>query len=390
MISRNRFDFIAAKFLTFIQIISTLAAVISTIDLFFKPTGTTLIEAICQFAGVVLPMGSHVAASIMVLIVMLIVLYLINCAKRHRNRNEGLGELANACCIHTLRLVTLVQGLRDNPNRSSNSIDCEGLYGIPVESARYCFRIKNVGLIRNVSRRSLLTSEQDVSDVMEDKAEQTFIASDVEYDFRLKLAKRAMFSERYPLVSWIFGDDGHQPENFAFYYTDYNPPNLKPAKPRPYKNSSFSYMPHEGLYVVSHSVCPSYAGPDRIFGMHYEKQYCLSWDFEDDLTIYPTAIAGDTGKARFRVELQKLIYDALKPVGGVSFELYEFYCSGKKAGKGRYPAHFENKGSFVDDQEYILFETPEIPIDPENVYIVQIKSYPAASDALRHMIQPNA
>ena len=89
------------------------------------------------------------------------------------------------------------------------------------------------------------------------------------------------------------------------------------------------------------------------------------------------------------IELQKEISDVPDSYGGAKLELHEFVCSGAKPGSGHQPAHLIRKGTvtadaqlgersggavasserlFCNGREYAIFETPEIKIDPDNVY----------------------
>lgn len=394
----------APKFMCALTILSAIAGAVTTAGMLIGPFETVLSEIIADVFGIHVDVASGHFAEISPMILVIAVAYLLWTARRSENRREGIAQLADACCIHTLRLVTLVQELRRRPERANNALDVAGLRGMPVESATFSFRIANVNTRKDEVVHGLLTDDSLDSGGVDFEVGKKLISSDVEYNFEFKLAWYAKFWNKISLVTWLFGDNGKCPEHFRYYYARRSKENERSAAPMPYKNSSFSYSPNEGLYVVSHSVRPSLVGPDRIFGMCYQKLGCLGWDFDDDFTIYPTAIAGDVRKAAFRIELQKEIYDILNSSGGISFELHEVVCSGDDPGKGGRPAHFDYAGPlktvsrredgtklpktdpdrlFRSGREFVLFETPEIKIDPDNVYIVLVKPNAQALDELR-------
>lgn len=394
----------APKLMYALTILSTISGAVTLLDSLFSAFGTSSSEFFAGMFGITFPENFGIPAWLTLLLLLVSLCCLITSAKRSENRREGIAQLADACCIHTLRLVTLVQELRRRPERASNALDVAGLRGIPVESATFSFRIANVNSCKDEVVRALLADDPSDGGGVDLEAGKKLISSDVEYNFEFKLAWYTKFMGKIPLVTWLFGDNGKCPEHFRYYYARCSKENERSAAPMPYKNSSFSYSPNEGLYVASHSVRPSLVGPDRIFGMCYQKLGCLGWDFDDDFTIYPTAIAGDVRKAAFRIELQKEIYDILKSSGGINFELHEVVCSGDDPGKGGQPAYFDCAGPlktvscredvarlpktdpdrlFRSGREFVLFETPEIEINPDNVYIVLVKPNAQALDELR-------
>lgn len=395
----------APKLMHVLTFFSTAAGIVTLVESLLTDFGTSCSQLLSGMFGIALPKSFGIPAWLTLILLLASLACLLRSARRSENRREGIAQLADACCIHTLRLVALVHELRRRPERASNALDASGLRGIPAESAVFSFRIANVNSCKGeVVRNPLADCPLDGVKVAREDGKK-LISSDVEYNFEFKLAWYTRFWSSIPLVTWLFGDNGKRPEHFRHYYAHRSAENEHSAPPTPYKNSSFSYTPNEGLYVVSHPVCPSSAGPDRIFGMSYHKRGCLGWDFDDDFTIYPTAIVGDVRRATFRVELQKRIYDILKSSGGVHFELHEFICSGKNPGKGGHPAYFEHVGLsrtqarsddggaqlsnsdperlFCCGREYVVFETPEIKINPKNVYVVLVKPDPDALDELR-------
>lgn len=404
MLKRRGYIEIAPYLSGVLDLVSLATGIVAFIDLIFRPLQTEPVRSFLAHFGVSLDGSNQFLVNwspIALFTAFLIVRYLAN---RDDYSREGIAQLADACCVHTVRLVTLLQELRKKPERASNALDSDGLYGIPLESALFRFRIANIILLQDEATWNPLKGDDANGGGCVAKSTDKLVTSDVEYDFKFKLAWRTKFFDKLPLVSWIFGDNGKRPEGFRYYYSYRSTENDRIAAPEPYKKSSFSYTPNEGLYVVSHDVCPAAAGPDRIFGMHYYKRGCLDWDFDDDFTIYPTAIAGNVHKAIFRVELQKEISDVLDSYGGVKLELHEFVCSGAKPGNGHQPAHFIRKGNatagsqleerggsavasaeslFCNGREYVIFETPEIKIDPNNVYILLVKSDKEALDVLR-------
>lgn len=396
------FERFAVQAYRFLNVGSIIAGILSFLDLLFRPFETTFLTFLVGHIGISLDEGFALPAEV-VLIASSILLFLFrHIAQKDENRHKGVAQLADACCIHTLRLVTLLQELRKCPERASNALDSAGLRGIPVDSARFRFRIANVNMSQRTETKSTLISETGESASCADMQCESLITSDVEYDFKFKLTWYARFRDRLPLVSWIFGDNGKQPQQFRYYYSRRTQANDIIASPQPYKNSSFSYSPNQGLYVVSHDVCPASAGVNRIFGFHYYKQGCSGWDFDDDFTVYPTAITGSVRRATFRVELEKGICDALDSCSGALFELHEVVCCGKDPGNGYQPAHFERRGTIrvetpkagVDagmesvsplfsDREYLVFETPEIKVNPENVYIILVRTDDKVRSVLR-------
>lgn len=394
----------APKLMHALTVLSTVAGVVTLFDFLLSYFGTSCSQFLSGMFGITLPENFGIPAWLTLILLLASSGCLLLSAKRSENRREGIAQLADACCIHTLRLVTLVHELRRRPERASNALDTSGLRGIPAESAIFSFRIANVNSCKGEVVRNPLTDCSLDEDKVTREDGKKLISSDVEYNFEFKLAWYTRFWSSIPLVSWLFGDNGKCPEHFRYYYAHRSAKNEHSTPPTPYKNSSFSYTPNEGLYVVSHPVCPSSVGPDRIFGMSYQKRGCLGWDFDDDFTIYPTAIVGDVRRATFRVELQKEIYDTLKSSGGVHFELHEFICSGKNPGKGGHPAYFQyvetvQTQTRIDDvaqlsntdperlfccgREYVVFETPEVKINPMNVYVVLVKPNANALDKLR-------
>lgn len=394
----------APKLMRALSILSAIAGIVTLIDSLLKTFGTSILQFLAGMLGITIQESFGIPAWLTLLLLLVSSGYLLWSTKRSENRREGIAQLADASCINTLRLVTLVHELRRRPERATNALDTSGLRGIPVDSAIFSFRMANVNSCKGEVVRNPLTECPLDEDRVVRVDDKKFISSDVEYNFEFKLPWYTRFWSSIPLVSWLFGDNGKRPEHFRYYYAHRSAKNEHSTSPAPYKNSSFSYTPNEGLYVVSHPVCPSSVGPDRIFGMSYHKRGCLVWDFDDDFTIYPTAIVGDVRRATFRVELQKGIYDILKSSGGVNYELHEFICSGKDPGKGGRPAYFEYAGTvqtktrsddgvqlsntdperlFCCGREYVVFETPEVKINPKNVYVVLVKPDPDALDELR-------
>lgn len=105
----------APKFMCALTILSAIAGAVTTAGMLIGPFETVLSEIIADVFGIHVDVASGHFAEISPMILVIVVAYLLWTARRSENRREGIAQLADACCIHTLRLVTLVQELRRRP-----------------------------------------------------------------------------------------------------------------------------------------------------------------------------------------------------------------------------------------------------------------------------------
>lgn len=327
---------------------------------------------------------------------------------RERNRERGFFELARAAHLQTMRLVTLTSNLQKNPDLATRAIDVSSSDMLPVESARFQFRIANLSVV-DMSASELFIDPSRPRGVDGEGLKRATMESDVEFDFKFTLSEK-LGDECYHVTSWLYADRNRTPVQFGYYYRFRDEANEVPCLPIPYPNTTLDYPDNEGFYTVQHDVDPHRVGKQRVFGMHYVKRRSFVWDDDETLAVYPAALVGSTvGRAQFRVELQKEIYDMLKEEGGLDLTLIETFCSGDRHQLGYSPTHFEKtmtvsvgtednsfcgeveanapdgrplqKGdessslsSFCRTRTFVVFSTGEIIINPKNVYMIICKT----------------
>lgn len=375
-------------------------------------------QAVSNDSGQFTPLASPVIVFAGVACLAIAALALERAVDRERNRERGYFELARAAHLQTMRLVTLISNLRKNPDLATRAIDVSSSDVLPVESARFQFRIANLSIVDTKASELFVDPSRPQGVGGSDPVRES-MESDVEFDFKFTLSKR-LGNDCYHVTSWLYADRDCAPTQFRYYYRFRDESNEVSCLPIPYPNTTLAYPENEGFCTVRHDVDPHRVGKQRVFGMHYVKRRSFVWNNDETLAVYPAALVGSTvGRAQFRVELQKELYDLLKDEGGLDLTLIETFCSGNRHQSGYSPTHFERTmtvsvgtedgslcgkdgsddvespkltksdeasslSSFCRTRTFVVFSTGEIEIHPDNVYMIICKTNEEGKRRLRH------
>lgn len=152
------------------------------------------------------------------------------------NKIEGLELLAIEAHLHTLRLAVLMRYFGTRDRGLVHPLDASRANSVPLYDASFFFRV------------SLPSNPLATGEGADKGAAGNY--GDVDYEFSFELDGPRYFRASYPMMFWLFGDEGHAPSHAQLTFSCIDDRKRNTMHPQLFSFSRIDYPSNSGLYTI--------------------------------------------------------------------------------------------------------------------------------------------